>query len=125
MSEDHNSERSSSYSLMVVKDNEKVEGQKANSQYIQFYKFQYAHLLKQHPHWNAFKISKIVRLLWLKRQRYFKNMNQVGNKKFKKRFFKKLTGKKHFRNSLEGEMSREEINNLWKRLPLESKKKHI
>jgi hypothetical protein len=101
MSEEHNSDRSSSFSLMVVKDNEKVEGKKANSQYIQFYKFQYVHLLKQHPQWNAFKISKIVRLLWQKRQRYYKSINQSKNNVFKKRFFKKLTGRRHFRNSLE------------------------
>jgi len=85
----------------VVKDSPKVDGKKANSQYIQFYKFQYAHLFKQHPKWDAFKISKIVRLLWLKRQRYYKSVNQVGKREYKKRFFKKVAGKRHFRNSID------------------------
>ena len=35
-----------------------------NSEYIEFYKFYYERLVKEHPHWNEKQRTVIIVLLW-------------------------------------------------------------
>lgn len=95
---------------IVVKDKTKSD------EYINFYKYYHDRLRVEHPRWTTPQITTIIKLLWKKRN-LKKQKTQVGIPA------KGLSGRQLYNRTKQSEgFLKEQIKQLWKALPHESKK---
>jgi len=93
-----------------------------NNEYIAFFKHYYAVYSKQHPNWQAKQITLIIKLLWRKRKNQSKKNISLKTKTTNSQRKKKiLSGRNYFRK-LKG-LSGQDSLNIWKRMPLETRKR--
>ena len=116
----------SSYSLMVVHSSssrQEKAGLPKNHHYIVFYKHHYRKLAREHPRWSATKVSQIIKLLWLRRQRVLKKSQSKKIAKVpKQRPIKTLTGRALFFKIKASEgYSSPQIRLKWNKQPCETK----
>ena len=98
----------------------KKEKKKKASDYLAFYKYYYSKLSSEHPRWNSAQITTIIKLLWKKRSKAGK---LERTKKIKRFSTKVLSGWQCYRKEKESEgFTRNMIKDMWKGLPLESKR---
>lgn len=117
------SERSS-YSVEVMPAYDVEEEERSSSKhhrYIVFYKYYYRKLSREHPRWNAAKISYLIKLLWKKQQKC-KATKIKKITEFKSKSIKKMTGYFLYkRQKLREGGTPREIYKHWKPLPTETK----
>lgn len=83
-------------------------------QYLSFFKYYYERLASEHPRWTKMQISTIIKLLWRKRAKAGSGTRST---------VKGLSGRQLYRRVKESEgFLREQIKQMWKGLPHESKK---
>lgn len=122
-SEDLQSNRSS-YSIIVREQGEGSFVSNRNYHYIQFYKYNYARLMHEHPRWSAVQISQIIKLEWEKKKKTMKAKSSKKITKQRKRSTKPISGRVFFKNLNKGKLSTKEYVQVWRRLPEESKKRY-
>jgi hypothetical protein len=91
--------------------------------YIAFYKFCYDKLSREHKRWSSSQVAAVVRLIWKKRKAHRKQRELIKKATAHKIIKKTVTGKVAFKHAkLQEGRSNSEIMELWKRLPIESRK---
>ena len=88
---------------------------KKDTEYLKFFKFYYEKTKTEHPNWTPSQITMIVSLLWKKK----KNIDKVpskANSTTSRKSSKPLAAKDAFRMRHK-ELSREEVDDLWSKLP--------
>lgn len=88
---------------------------KKDTEYLKFFKFYYEKTKTEHPNWTPSQITKIVSLLWKKK----KNIDKVpskANSTTSRKSSKPVAAKDAFR-MMHKELSREEVDELWSKLP--------
>jgi len=93
---------------------------KKSSDYVKFFKFYYDKTKTEHPNWTPSQITTIVSLLWKKKKSSEKTPSQAGSNT-SRRSNKPLTGRDAFKLKHK-ELSKEEVEEMWNKLPNESKK---
>jgi hypothetical protein len=89
--------------------------------YISFYNYHYSRLLKEHQGWKANQITQIIKLLWKRRIRLVKKMENIKQKKVKI-IRRNMTGRKFFINlKIRDGLTRETLLPMWKRFPRETR----
>jgi len=85
--------------VAVIKDSsrEDKKGMSKNHDYIVFYKLYYRKLAKEHPRWTAAKISKIIKLLWMRRQKLVKRSGTKAKMISKEPKLRVVTGRVLFK----------------------------
>ncbi len=96
----------------------KKDSKQPRTEYLKFFKFYYDKLTSEHPRWSANQISTIIKLLWKKKLATDKTAARGGPKA--PRMGRKLSGRMAFRRALG--YSGVEAFEMWKQLPIESKK---
>lgn len=93
----------------------KVPGKKQD-EYQSFFKYYYDRLTAEHPRWTVTQINTIIKLLWKKRiSKSTRKQITLENKK--------LSGRRLYSRVKLGEgLTKDQIKQLWKALPHESKK---
>ena len=90
------------------------------SDYSQFYKSYYEKLRKEHSSWSSKEITSIVSLMWKRFKKLPTNMTETESKVLCDNI---ASGKEGFRNlKLKEGLNEEQLEDQWKRLPVESKK---
>ena len=94
-----------------------------NSQeYQQFYKYHFEKLKDQHPNWSNKEITSISSLLWKKYKKSLKKPQEGLD--IEESYEKLLNGKESFMKSqLKKGSSAKSAEEMWKRLPVEAKRK--
>ena len=91
-----------------------------NTAYLQFFKYYYERLSAEHPRWNSTQITTIIRLLWKKRA---KQARKGEIRKTGRRIEKAISGWQFYRKTKEAEgHTRPVIKEMWRGLPIESKR---
>lgn len=109
----------SELALQAAKSGGKVPESKPKSRaedYHTFFKYYHDRLNAEHPRWTSLQISTIIKLLWKKRN--------LKDPKKKKRIIKRVLSGRQFytRTKLSEGFPKEQIKQLWRALPFESKK---
>jgi hypothetical protein len=93
--------------------------QKTDKEYIKFFKFYYEKTKNEHSNWTPAQITKIISLLWKKKKNIDKVPSKAGSTT-SRRSNKPLSAKDAFRMSHKN-LSKEEFEETWSKLPKESK----
>ncbi len=97
------------------------KGKNKADDYQKFYKFHYDRLRGDHPNWNSTQITTLVSLLWKKYKKEVKSSKEESEQSLYERV---MSGKEAFKESKRKEGIKEEnLEGMWKRLPMESKRK--
>jgi hypothetical protein len=92
---------------------------KKDTEYLKFFRFYYEKTKKEHPNWTPSQITMIVSLLWKKKKNIEKAPSKA-NSATSRRSNKPLAPKDAFRMKHK-KLSKQEVDNLWSKLPKESK----